>query len=71
MSGSIGGMSASAVALLILIILIARGGAGRVGIVLAAMAGTALGIAATLYAVFLTVGDSLWSVVAALGGAFG
>jgi hypothetical protein len=67
----IGGISAAGLAVIILIILLIKGGGGRLAIVLAALAGSALGIATSLFAVLATLADKVTEVANSLGGGFG
>lgn len=59
------------VAVIILIILFWQGGTGRLGIALAAAAGSALAICATIWAVLLDVLGMIAQFAASLGSGFG
>lgn len=61
----------AALAVIVLVVLLARGGSGRVGIVVAAMAGSALGIAATMWAVLVDLVGMLAHMAQSFGSALG
>lgn len=64
----IAGISASVFAVILLGWLLFRGDAGRLGIILAAAAGSAIGFAATIFAVIYNLAGVLVSVAQSLAG---
>lgn len=65
----IGGLGLSGFAVLIAVLLLAKGEVRRPGIVLAILAGSAIGIAATLFAVLFDLFDAAVDVFEQIGGA--
>lgn len=65
----IGGLTATGFAVLILLVLLFQGGTGRAGIVVAAMAGSAIALAGTLFDVLFSLADAFVNVIAQIGGA--
>jgi hypothetical protein len=65
----IGGISAAAVAVILMAILLARGEVGRIGIILAMACGSALGFAATIFAVMFDLLGIVAQVAQNIAGA--
>lgn len=64
----ISGITAATFAVILLAILLFRGDAGRLGIIVAAAAGSALGFAATVFAVMFNLFGAAIDVARALAG---